>query len=111
MTYKLFHGMVDHYWTRGALTIAWAGAGLTITAYHAFMARKPAPQAALPGANLPGRRPVDLRADRMGFTGRQVTGRGVATGRARPPRWGSASSRLPVRDARRRPPGGPGRPS
>ena len=28
MTYKLVHGMVDHYWTRGALTNAWAGLGM-----------------------------------------------------------------------------------
>ena len=30
MTYKLFHGMVDHYWTRGALTNAWAGLGMIL---------------------------------------------------------------------------------
>ena len=30
MTYKLAHGMVDHYWTRGALTNAWAGAGMIL---------------------------------------------------------------------------------
>ena len=30
MIYKLTHGMVDHYWTRGALTNAWAGAGMIL---------------------------------------------------------------------------------
>ncbi len=30
MTYKLAHGMVDHYWTRGALTNAWAGFGMIL---------------------------------------------------------------------------------
>ena len=30
MTYKLAHGMVDHYWTRGALTNAWAGYGMIL---------------------------------------------------------------------------------
>ena len=30
MAYKLTHGMVDHYWTRGALTNAWAGAGMVL---------------------------------------------------------------------------------
>lgn len=30
MTYKLVHGMVDHYWTRGALTNAWAGLGMVL---------------------------------------------------------------------------------
>lgn len=30
MTYKLAHGMVDHYWTRGALTNAWAGLGMIL---------------------------------------------------------------------------------
>jgi hypothetical protein len=26
---RLIHGMVDHYWSRGAITIAWAGVGMT----------------------------------------------------------------------------------
>ncbi len=30
MVYKLGHGMVDHYWTRGALTNAWAGLGMIL---------------------------------------------------------------------------------
>ena len=30
MVYKLAHGMVDHYWTRGALTNAWAGLGMVL---------------------------------------------------------------------------------
>lgn len=30
MIYKLVHGMVDHYWTRGALTNAWAGLGMIL---------------------------------------------------------------------------------
>ena len=30
MTCRLLHGMVDHYWTRGALTNAWAGYGMIL---------------------------------------------------------------------------------
>ncbi len=30
MTCRLLHGMVDHYWTRGALTNAWAGFGMIL---------------------------------------------------------------------------------
>jgi hypothetical protein len=31
---KLVHGMVDHYWSRGQLTIVWACAGLAIGAFY-----------------------------------------------------------------------------
>jgi hypothetical protein len=30
---RLIHGMVDHYWSRGALTAAWAGAGMATYGY------------------------------------------------------------------------------
>jgi hypothetical protein len=33
MAVKLVHGMVDHYWSRGALLIAWAGAGMATGIY------------------------------------------------------------------------------
>jgi hypothetical protein len=29
----LIHGMVDHYWSRGAISIAWAGAGMSTYGY------------------------------------------------------------------------------
>jgi O-antigen ligase len=29
----LIHGMVDHYWSRGAISIAWAGAGMATYGY------------------------------------------------------------------------------
>jgi hypothetical protein len=35
---KFIHGMVDHYWSRGALMIAWASAGMATHAY--FVSRK-----------------------------------------------------------------------
>jgi|GEM_PF-680858 len=28
------HGMVDHYWSRGAVTLAWAGAGMAVYSYY-----------------------------------------------------------------------------
>ncbi|HWE03302.1 MAG TPA: O-antigen ligase family protein [Tepidisphaeraceae bacterium] len=31
---KLVHGCVDHYWSRGALTLAWAGAGIATRAFY-----------------------------------------------------------------------------
>ena len=30
---RLVHGMVDHYWSRGAITAAWAGAGMATYGY------------------------------------------------------------------------------
>jgi hypothetical protein len=33
MAGRLIHGMVDHYWSRGAITIAWAGAGMATYGY------------------------------------------------------------------------------
>jgi hypothetical protein len=30
---RFIHGMVDHYWSRGAITIAWAGAGMATYGY------------------------------------------------------------------------------
>ena len=35
---KFIHGMVDHYWSRGALMIAWASAGMATHAY--FVSRR-----------------------------------------------------------------------
>jgi hypothetical protein len=32
MTCKLLHGMVDHYWSRGAITLAWGGVGMVLVA-------------------------------------------------------------------------------
>jgi hypothetical protein len=32
MTCKLLHGMVDHYWTRGSITLAWGGVGMVLVA-------------------------------------------------------------------------------
>ena len=34
----LVHGMVDHYWSRGAISIAWAGAGMSTYGY--FVVRR-----------------------------------------------------------------------
>jgi len=28
---KLVHGMVDHYWSRGAIMIAWASVGMALS--------------------------------------------------------------------------------
>jgi hypothetical protein len=33
MSGRFIHGMVDHYWSRGAITIAWAGAGMATYGY------------------------------------------------------------------------------
>ena len=33
MAGRVVHGMVDHYWSRGALTAAWAGAGMVTYGY------------------------------------------------------------------------------
>lgn len=32
VTYKLAHGMVDHYWSRGAVTLAWTACGMSMWA-------------------------------------------------------------------------------
>jgi hypothetical protein len=39
MMTKLVHAFVDHYWSRGCITIAWAGAGIATRAY--FVSRQP----------------------------------------------------------------------
>lgn len=36
---KLLHGMVDHYWSRGHLLLAWSSAGMATAAYWAALAR------------------------------------------------------------------------
>ncbi len=41
MLYKLAHGSVDHYWSRGALTIVWAGVGMA--AYACAVSRQKQP--------------------------------------------------------------------
>jgi hypothetical protein len=33
--YKFVHGSVDHYWSRGAITPAWASVGMAVFAYYA----------------------------------------------------------------------------
>lgn len=35
MLYKFIHGSVDHYWSRGAITPAWASVGMAVYAYYA----------------------------------------------------------------------------
>lgn len=40
---KFVHGMVDQYWSRGAVMAAWAGAGMATRAYYVAMSRAPAP--------------------------------------------------------------------
>lgn len=36
---KLVHGMVDQYWSRGAVMAAWAGAGMATRAYYVALSR------------------------------------------------------------------------
>jgi hypothetical protein len=36
---KLVHGMVDQYWSRGAVMAAWAGGGMATRAYYVAMSR------------------------------------------------------------------------
>lgn len=36
---RLAHGMVDHYWSRGAISSSWAAAGMAIFAYYAVRRR------------------------------------------------------------------------
>jgi len=31
---KFVHGLVDHYWSRGALMVTWASAGMATRAYY-----------------------------------------------------------------------------
>jgi len=40
---KFVHGMVDHYWSRGAIMAAWASAGMATRAYYVAMGRARAP--------------------------------------------------------------------
>jgi hypothetical protein len=37
---RLAHGMVDHYWTRGAITTAWASVGMLTYVYFALRRRR-----------------------------------------------------------------------
>jgi hypothetical protein len=37
---RLAHGLVDHYWSRGAIMMAWASVGMTIAAYYAARLRR-----------------------------------------------------------------------
>jgi hypothetical protein len=43
----LVHGMVDHYWSRGAISIAWAGAGMSTYGYLVVRHRAALARAAL----------------------------------------------------------------
>ena len=43
---KFGHGMVDHYWTRGHLLVAWAAAGMATGVYHTSKPRDAALQEA-----------------------------------------------------------------
>lgn len=36
---KFMHGLVDHYWSRGALMVAWAAAGMATRAYYIARSR------------------------------------------------------------------------
>jgi O-antigen ligase len=38
---KLVHGQVDHYWSRGQVLMAWAGAGMAVWAYFESRAVRP----------------------------------------------------------------------
>jgi len=40
---KFVHGMVDQYWSRGAVMAAWAGAGMATRAYYIATSRTPTP--------------------------------------------------------------------
>jgi len=40
---KFVHGMVDHYWSRGAIMAAWASAGMATRVYYIAMGRAHAP--------------------------------------------------------------------
>ena len=40
ITSRFFHGMVDHYWSRGAIMIAWDSAGMATFAYLAMRKRR-----------------------------------------------------------------------
>lgn len=38
---KFLHGLVDHYWSRGAIMCTWAAAGMATRAYYVSLARTP----------------------------------------------------------------------
>ncbi len=38
---KLMHGLVDHYWSRGSILLAWAGVGMATRAYYVSQAARP----------------------------------------------------------------------
>jgi len=37
---KLMHGMVDHYWSRGPIVMAWAGVGMSLSVYYSIRQRR-----------------------------------------------------------------------
>lgn len=45
---RLMHGMVDHFWGRGPITICWATVGMAVAVYYHVCARKPASHEATP---------------------------------------------------------------
>lgn len=59
VTAKLTHGLVDHYWSRGSLMLAWCGVGMALRVY--FNAMGPAAPVFAPAAPLP-----DLIEGRLG---------------------------------------------
>ena len=52
---KFVHGMVDHYWSRGAIMAAWASAGMATRAYYVAMGRARAPSEDWPGLVMRGK--------------------------------------------------------
>ena len=39
MLSRLAHGQVDHYWSRGALILAWTGKGMALHAHYIVLRR------------------------------------------------------------------------
>ena len=39
LTAKLMHGMVDHYWSRGPIVVAWASVGMSLAVYYSLRRR------------------------------------------------------------------------
>jgi len=39
LTAKLMHGMVDHYWSRGPIVVAWASVGMSLAVYYSLQRR------------------------------------------------------------------------
>lgn len=52
---KLMHGMVDHYWSRGAVTLAWSAAGMALGTYYRVR-----PGSKIAGPLMPGMRQAQM---------------------------------------------------